>query len=53
MDEDDRKLRERLVGRSGRRPYDPAPKDSLVAACLESGVSVWRPALEHGINANL
>lgn len=53
MEEDDQKLRVRLVGRNGRRRYDPAFKDRLVAACLEPGVSVSRLALEHGINANL
>ncbi|WP_170954347.1 MULTISPECIES: transposase [Mesorhizobium] len=53
MEEDDQKLRVRLVGRNGRRRYDPASKDRLVAACLEPGVSVSRLALEHGVNANL
>lgn len=53
MEEDDQKLRVRLVGRNGRRRYDPASKDRLVAACLEPGVSVARLALEHGVNANL
>jgi len=53
MEEDDQKLRVRLVGRNGRRRYDPVSKDSLVAACLEPGVSVARLALEHGVNANL
>jgi transposase len=53
MEEDDQKLRVRLVGRDGRRRYDPASKDRLVAACLEPGVSVSRLALDHGINANL
>ncbi|WP_421440825.1 IS66-like element accessory protein TnpA, partial [Agrobacterium tumefaciens] len=42
-----------LVGRDGRRRYDPASRDRLVAACLEPGVSVSRLALEHGVNANL
>lgn len=51
--EEDEKLRVRLVGRNGRRRYDPASKDRLVAACLEPGVSVSRLALEHGVNANL
>ena len=51
--EEDQKLRVRLVGRNGRRRYDAASKDRLVAACLEPGVSVSRLALEHGINANL
>ncbi|MER9900855.1 transposase [Mesorhizobium sp. M0130] len=46
-------MRVRLVGRDGRRRYDPASKDRLVSACLEPGVSVSRLALEHGVNANL
>jgi len=37
---------------NGRRHYDPAGKARLVEACLESGVSVARLALEHGVNAN-
>ena len=53
MEEDDQKLRVRLVGRDGRRRYDPASVERLVAACLEPGASVSRLALEHGINANL
>ncbi len=53
VEEDDQKLRVRLVGRDGRRRYDPASRDRLVAACLEPGVSVSRLALEHGVNANL
>jgi len=53
MEEDDQRLRVRLVGRDGRRRYDPASRERLVAACLEPGVSVSRLALEHGINANL
>jgi transposase len=53
MEEDEQKLRVRFVGRNGRRRYDPASKDRLVAACLEPGVSVARLALEHGVNANL
>ena len=53
MEEDDHKLRVRLVGRDGRRRYDPASRDRLVAACLEPGISVSRLALEHGVNANL
>lgn len=53
MEEDEQKLRVRLVGRDGRRRYDPASKDRLVSACLEPGVSVSRLALEHGVNANL
>ena len=53
MEYDDQKLQVRLVGRNGRRRYDPASKDRLVAACLEPGVSVSRLALEHGVNANL
>jgi transposase len=47
------KLQVRLIGRDGRRRYDPASRDQLVAACLEPGVSVSRLALEHGVNANL
>jgi transposase len=53
MEEDEQKLRVRLVGRNGRCRYEPASKDRLVAACLEPGVSVSRLALEHGVNANL
>ncbi|WP_208245732.1 transposase (plasmid) [Rhizobium sp. T1470] len=53
MDEDAPKLQVRLIGRDGRRRYDPASRDQLVAACLEPGVSVSRLALEHGVNANL
>ncbi|TGQ46951.1 MULTISPECIES: transposase [unclassified Mesorhizobium] len=53
MEEDDQKLRVRLVGRNGRRRYDPVSKDRLVAACLEPGASVSGLALEHGVNANL
>jgi len=53
MEDDDQKARVRLVGRNGRRRYDPASKDCLVAACLEPGVSVSKLALEHGVNANL
>ncbi|MER9927515.1 transposase [Mesorhizobium sp. M0048] len=53
MEEDEQKLRVRLVGRDGRRRYDPASKDRLVSACLEPGVSVSRLALEHGVNANV
>ena len=53
MDEDAPKLQVRLVGRDGRRRYDPASRDRLVAACLEPGVSVSRLAVEHGVNANL
>jgi transposase len=47
------KLQVRLVGRDGRRRYDPASRDQLVAACLEPGVSVSRLAREHDVNANL
>nr|WP_313903230.1 transposase [Rhizobium leguminosarum] len=43
----------RCGGRDGRRRYDPASRDQLVAACLEAGVSVSRLAREHGVNANL
>ncbi|MGV1793830.1 IS66-like element accessory protein TnpA [Rhizobium sp. A37_96] len=47
------KLQVRLVGRDGRRRYDPASRDQFVAACLEPGVSVSRLAREYGVNANL
>lgn len=53
MEVDEQKLQVRLVGRNGRRRFEPASKDRLVAACREPGVSVSRLALEHGINANL
>ncbi|NKQ69719.1 transposase [Rhizobium ruizarguesonis] len=51
--DDTPKLQVRLVGRDGRRRYDPTSRDELVAACLEPGVSVSRLAREHGVNANL
>jgi transposase len=51
--EEDQKLNVRLVGRDGRRWYDPGSKARLVAACHKPGVSVSQLALEHGINANL
>jgi transposase len=51
--DDTSKLQVRLVGRDGRRRYDPASRDQLVAACLEPGVSVSRLAREHDVNANL
>ncbi|WP_417426858.1 IS66-like element accessory protein TnpA [Hoeflea sp.] len=53
MEDDDHKLRVRLVGRDGRRRYDSASKNRLVAACLEPGVLVSKLALEYGVNANL
>ncbi|MGO4570237.1 transposase, partial [Rhizobium sp. 2YAF20] len=53
MMDDAQKLLVRLVGRDGRRRYDPVSRERLVAACLEPGVSVSRLALEHGVNANL
>ena len=53
MADEDQKLRVRLVGRNGRRRYEAASKERLVAACLEPGVSVSRLALDHGVNANL
>jgi transposase len=53
MADEDQKLRVRLVGRNGRRRYEAASKERLVASCLEPGVSVSRLALEHGVNANL
>ncbi len=51
--EEDQKLNVSLVGRDGRRWYDPVWKARLVCACHKPGVSVSRLALEHGINANL
>lgn len=53
MSDEEQKLRVRLVGRDGRRRYDPGSKERLVAACLEPGVSISGLALAHGINANL
>jgi transposase len=53
IESDEQKLAVRRILRNGRRRYDPASKERLVAACLEPGVSVSRLALEHGINANL
>jgi transposase len=53
MNDEEQKLRVRLVGRDGRRRYDPGSKARLVAACLEPGVSISGLALAHGINANL
>ena len=53
IEDDERKLEISRIFRNGRRRYDPASKERLVAACLEPGVSVSRLALEHGINANL
>ncbi len=44
MSDEDQKLRVRLVGRNGRRRYEAASKERLVAACLEPGVSVSRLA---------
>ncbi len=53
MMEEGQKLVVRLVGRNGRRRFDPASKDRLISACLEPGASVSKLALEHGVNANL
>ncbi|MBB4189095.1 transposase [Sinorhizobium terangae] len=53
MMEEGQKLVVRHVGRNGRRRFDPASKDRLIAACLEPGASVSKLALEHGVNANL
>ncbi len=50
MDEG-QKLAVRLVGRNGIRRSDQGSKDSLVAACLEPGISVSKLAREHGVNA--
>jgi transposase len=48
-------LRLEVVGvlRNSRRRYDPASKQRLVEACLQSGVSLASLALQHGVNANL
>jgi transposase len=53
MSDEEQKLRVRLVGRDGRRRYDPGSKARLVSACLEPGVSISGLALAHGINANV
>ena len=53
MSDEEQKLRVRLVGRDGRRRYDPASKARLLAACLEPGVSISGLALAHGVNANV
>jgi transposase len=53
MSDEEQKLRVRLVGRDGRRRYDPGSKERLVAACLQPGVSMSGLALAHGVNANL
>lgn len=53
MSDEEQKLRVRLVGRDGRRRYEPESKARLVAACLEPGVSISGLALAHGINANV
>jgi transposase len=53
MSDEDQKLRVRLVGRDGRRRYDPRSKERLVAASLQPGVSISGLALAHGVNANL
>ena len=51
MSDEEQKLRVRLVGRDGRRRYNPGSKKRLVA-CLEPGVSISGLALAHGISAN-
>lgn len=53
MSDEEQKLRVRLVGRDGRRRYDPASKARLVAACLEPGVAISGLALANGVNANV
>jgi transposase len=55
MENKSRLSRSLVVGHrsNGRCRYDPEAKRELVEACLRSGVSVARMALEHGINANL
>jgi transposase len=42
-----------LVGRDGKRRYDPQSKRKLIEACLQPGVSVAGLALKAGVNANL
>ncbi|MCJ8519291.1 transposase [Pseudorhizobium tarimense] len=53
MSDEEQKLRVRLVGRDGRRRYEPESKARLVAACFEPGVSISGLALAHGVNANV
>ncbi len=53
MIDEEQKLRVLLVGRDGRRRYDPRSKARLIAACLEPCVSISGLALPHGINANV
>ena len=53
MSDEEQKLRVRLVGRDGRRRYEPGSKERLVAACFQPGVSISGLALAHGVNANL
>ena len=55
MSDQSNSLRLEVVGvlRNRRRRYDPVSKQRLVEACLQSGVSVAKLALQHGVNANL
>ena len=56
MTENSTELSRRLVighKRDGRCCYDEEAKRELIEACLRSGVSVARMALQHGVNANL
>jgi len=46
-------LRTIRIMRDGRRRYDPAGVERLVAASRDPGASVAKLALQHGINANL
>jgi transposase len=48
-------MRLEVVGvlRNGRWRYDPAGKQRLAEACLQSGVSLASLALQHGVNAHL
>ncbi|MEM8647637.1 MAG: transposase [Pseudomonadota bacterium] len=39
--------------RRRRRRHSPEFKARIIAACQESGVSVARVALDHGLNANM
>jgi transposase len=53
MEESNPKLRVVRRDRGGRCCYDPDGKRALIEACLLSGASVARLALENGVNANL
>ncbi|WP_338641801.1 transposase [Burkholderia pyrrocinia] len=53
MADKDSELRVVRQNSDGRRRYDEKGKRALAEAALRPGVSVARPAQEHGINANL